>query len=66
MALLHGFLSKKNHPIETAEYAKYTSIIHEPAIAWWAPHVPTKRDQIIGKVISRTKKKNHKYGIQIP
>ena len=57
---------KENHSIETTEYTRYTSIIHEPAIIWWAPHVLTKRDQIIGKVIFFTKKKAHKYGIQIP
>ena len=57
---------KENHPIETAEYAKFAAIIHEPALAWWAPHVLSKRDQIIAKVISRTKKKTHKYGVQVP
>ena len=38
---------KENHPIETAEYVKFASIIHEPALAWWAPHVLSKRNQII-------------------
>ena len=40
--------------------------MHEPALALWVPHVLKKRDQIIAKVISRTKKKSHKYGVQIP
>ena len=57
---------KENHQIETAEYATYTSIMHKPAIACWSPHVLTKRDQIVSKVISSTKKKTRKYDIQIP
>ena len=40
--------------------------MHEPAIAWWAPHVIKKRDHIISKVKARTKKKGSKYGIRIP
>ena len=57
---------KENHSIELAEYAKHNSISHEPALAWWVPRVLKKRDQIISKVMSRTNKKLHKYGIQIP
>ena len=57
---------KETHPIEVAEYASHENIIHEPALAWGAPHVLKKRDRIIAKVKSRSKKKNSKYGITIP
>ena len=38
----------------------------KPSMAWWAPHVLKKQDDIIAKVKSRMKKKTHKYGIKIP
>ena len=57
---------KLDNPIELAEYCKLKGLLEEPAIAWWAPHTIKKRDQIISKVKSRTKKKSHKYGIRIP
>ena len=37
-----------------------------PAFAWWASHALKKRDQIIAKVVSHTKKKSHKYEIEVP
>jgi len=57
---------KQDNPIEIAEYCKMKDLMEEPAIAWWANHVLKKKKQIISKVKSRSKKKTHKYGIEIP
>ena len=57
---------KEDSPVQVAEYAHTNEIIHEPALAWWAPHILKHRDRVIAKVKSRSKKKTHKYGIQIP
>ena len=40
------------------EYAELNDILEEPAMAWWAPHVLKKRDTIIAKVKSRSKRKH--------
>ena len=57
---------KESHPVQVAEYAQSAQLLDVPAFAWWAPHALKKRDQIIAKVVSRTKKKSHKYGIEVP
>lgn len=57
---------KESHPIQVAEYADKAEIADEPAFAWWVPYVLKKRDKIIAKVVSRQKKKTHKYGIEVP
>ena len=57
---------KESYPVKAAEYAIVKGIIHEPAFSWWAPHVLKTRDRIISKVASRVKKKNMKFGIEIP
>ena len=57
---------KESHPVQVAEYAVTAEIGDEPAFAWWVPHTIKKRDQIISKVVSRSKKKTHKYGIEVP
>lgn len=56
---------KQDNSIETAEYCKMKDLLVEPAIAWWANHVLKKKKQIISKVKSRSKKKSHKYGIEM-
>ena len=57
---------KESHPVELAEYAEAECIIDEPAFAWWAPYALKKRNQIIAKIKTRIKRKNAKYGIEIP
>ena len=57
---------KESHGLQVAEYINAAELMDEPAFAWWAPHALKKRDKIIAKVISRTKKKSHKYGIEVP
>ena len=57
---------KADNPIELAEYCVLKELLDEPAISWWAPYVIKKKQQIISKVKSRTKKKSQKYGIKIP
>ena len=41
---------KEDSPVQVAEYAELNGIMDEPAMAWWAPHVLKKRDNIIAKV----------------
>ena len=55
----------ENNSVLVAEYFQTNEIINEPAFAWWAPNALKKRNQIITKIKSRSKKKTHKYGIRI-
>ena len=57
---------KESNPIEVAEYSFAQSINKEPAFNWWVSHVIRKRDRMINKVISRTRKSNMKFGLKIP
>ena len=57
---------KDSNPIEVAEYAVAKGIVKEPAFAWWVPYTLRKRDRIIAAVNNKTKKKSHKYGIEVP
>ena len=57
---------KESNPVQVAEYAQSAQLLDVPAFAWWAPHTLKKRDNIISKVVSRTKEKSHKYGIEVP
>ena len=56
---------KESHPVQVAEYAVTAEMAEKPAFAWWVPHTIKKRDRIISKVVSRLKKKTHKYGIEV-
>jgi hypothetical protein len=40
--------------------------MHEPAFAWWAPHVLRKKDRILSKVQTKYWDRTHKYGIRLP
>ena len=57
---------KESNPVEVADYAAANDLLNEPAFKWWANYILRKRDQIVAKVVSRVKKKTHKYGVQIP
>ena len=57
---------KESNPIQVAEYGQSAQLLDVPAFAWWAPHTLKKRDNIISKVVLRTKKKSHKYRIEVP
>jgi hypothetical protein len=57
---------KESHPVEVAEYAEANKLLSEPAFAWWAPFTLKKRNKIIAAIKTRSKKKTHKYGVQVP
>ena len=57
---------KESNPVEVADYAEAANIIHEPALAWWAPYTLKKRERIISAVKSRSKKKSRKFEVLIP
>ena len=57
---------KENSSVLVAKYDQTNEIINEPAFAWCAPYVLKKRNQIIAKLKSRSKKKTHKFEIRIP
>ena len=57
---------KECYPVEVAEYAMTQGIEHEPAFAWWTPHVLKKRDRIIAAVNKRYHKRTHKFGFELP
>jgi len=57
---------KESNPIEVAEYVTAMGLSDEPAFSWWVPYTLKKRDRIIAAVNTRVRKRNSKYGIQIP
>ena len=58
---------KESNPIEVAEYAAANQIINMPAFKWWAHYTLKKRSRVIASIKSRkNKKKNHKFGIELP
>jgi hypothetical protein len=57
---------KESNPLDVSEYARARKIIHQPAFAWWCPHVLRKKDRIIKQVQHRLIKKNLKFGIKVP
>jgi hypothetical protein len=57
---------KESNPVELAEYAVALDLQSEPAFKWWVPYTLRKREAIIAKVNSRFKKKNVKFGIEVP
>lgn len=59
-------LVKEGNPVMCAEYALANDISKEPAFNWWVHTTLKKRDRIISKVQTRLRKKNMKFGIQIP
>ena len=59
-------LLKESNPVQVAEYAVARSIDDEPAFAWWVPYTLRKRDVILSSVMSRVRKRSHKYGLEVP
>jgi hypothetical protein len=59
-------LLKESNPVQVAEYVTARNIADESAFAWWDPYVLRKRDVIVSAVNSWVKRKNHKYGIEVP
>ena len=57
---------KESNPLQVAEYVQVAELIDEPAFAWWAELALKRRDKIIAGVASRSKKKTHKFGIEVP
>ena len=57
---------KDSNPIEVAEYCFKNKLMDEPAISWWAPHIISKRNQVISKIKTRYRVANHKYGVLVP
>jgi hypothetical protein len=59
---------KASNPVEVAEYAVAKALVDEPAFKWWVPYVIKKRTRIISAIKrqSKLKKKDYKFGIEIP
>jgi hypothetical protein len=57
---------KTSCPVKLAKYAAANKIDDQPALAWWCSHVLRKRNRIIVKVISRSWKTTHKFGVRMP
>ena len=49
-----------------AEYLTTLVLVNETAFLLWVPFTLKKRDRIVSLVNSRVRKRNHKFGIQIP
>jgi len=57
---------KESNPFEVANYAVMNGIDQESLFAWWVPHTLRKQNRIVSAVNARYKKKNNKFGIEIP
>jgi hypothetical protein len=57
---------KESNPVEVAEYAVANKLVEQAAFAWWVPHTLRKRDRIVAAVRSRSKKRDNKFGIEVP
>ena len=57
---------KESDPVLLAEYAVTNNIQPEPAFKWWVPYTLPKREAIIAKVNAPFKRKNIKFGIEVP
>ena len=57
---------EESYPVQVAEFSFAARINQEPAFKWWVGKVLQKRDRMIGKFKSRYRKKNMKFGIEIP
>ncbi len=59
---------KESNPIEVAEFAIAHKIEHEPAFAWWVPHVIKTRERVISAMKSRSRywARHQKFGIPLP
>ncbi len=57
---------KESNPLELAEYAVMHQISQEPAFAWWVPYTLKRRDRMVSSIVSRFKKRTHKFGIEVP
>ena len=57
---------KESNPVDISEYVLARKINNDPDFAWWFPYTSSKRYVIVSSIDSRIKKRNHKYGIEIP
>lgn len=57
---------KESNPVDAAEYVAARKLDDEVAFAWWVPYTLRKKDTIIAAVRGRSKRKTHKYGIEVP
>ena len=57
---------KESNPVDAAEYVAARKLDDEVAFAWWVPYTLRKKDRIIAAVRGRSKRKTHKYGIEVP
>ena len=57
---------KNSNPFQLAEYVISNKLSDEAACRWWVPHMLKKRDRIITAVKTRVKKKQQKFGLEIP
>jgi hypothetical protein len=49
-----------------AEYVIANKLGEEAAFCWWVLHTLKKRDRIISAVKARVRKKNQKFGLEVP
>ena len=57
---------KELNPIEVADYVTTIGLANEPAFSWWVSYTLKNRDRIISLVNRQVRKRNHKFGINIP
>jgi hypothetical protein len=57
---------KESYPVQAAEYAVARDLVPQPAFVWWVPYTLKKRDRIIAAMNSRTLRRTHKFGIELP
>ena len=57
---------EESHGIKTSEYEEANEMIDKQEFSWWDPFTLNKKDKMIAKVKSRTKKVTHQYGLKVP
>jgi len=57
---------KMSHPVEVAEYAVTHNLADDPAFACWVPQTLQCKTRIIATVNTRSHKRTHKFGIEVP
>jgi hypothetical protein len=54
------------YPVQVADYAVAHGIDNLLGFCWWILQVMKRKQSMISTIKTRFKKKNHKYGIQVP
>jgi hypothetical protein len=55
-----------SNPVEVAEYAVANKLVEKAAFTWWVPSTLKRRNRIIALIQATTKKRDNKFGLEVP